>query len=295
MSKADNPFADNPFTQNGAAAPARGAWGPSAGSAGTVPAYTVAAVPSAGPSSSGPSNFAGKGMEADLAKREAELNAREAELKRWEADLRSSGRLRPKKNWPKCCPITVMDIKGEVPKELQALVYAAYYSFLGLCLCLVYQLAATIVALALINGKSGRLSGFFLALIYMIIGIPAAWALWYIRLYTASIKDRAFTYAFFFLAFCIHIFWCIWSAISPPILFNKWSYAGWITAIVAALPNNATVGVVYIVGAVFWSVEALLSIYTLQRVYSNFRGQGKSSQLKNEAMAAAVTGSVSRV
>lgn len=31
------------------------------------------------------------------------------------------------------------------------------------------------------------------AVIYMIIGIPAAWALWYIRLYTASIKDRAFT------------------------------------------------------------------------------------------------------
>jgi len=54
----------------------------------------------------------GKGRETDLAKREAELNAREAELKRWEADLRSSGRLRPKKNWPKCCPITVMDIKG---------------------------------------------------------------------------------------------------------------------------------------------------------------------------------------
>lgn len=55
----------------------------------------------------------GKGREVDLAKREAELNAREAELKRWEADLRSSGRLRPKKNWPKCCPFTVMDIKGQ--------------------------------------------------------------------------------------------------------------------------------------------------------------------------------------
>ena len=55
----------------------------------------------------------GKGHETDLAKREAELNAREAELKRWEADLRSSGRLRPKKNWPKCCPVTVMDIRGE--------------------------------------------------------------------------------------------------------------------------------------------------------------------------------------
>jgi hypothetical protein len=39
----------------------------------------------------------------------------------------------------------------------------------GLCLCLIYQLAAVIVALALINGKSGRLSGFFLALVYALI------------------------------------------------------------------------------------------------------------------------------
>jgi hypothetical protein len=43
------------------------------------------------------------------------------------------------------------------------------------------------------------------------------------------------------------------------ILFNKWSYAGWITAIVAALPNDATVGAVYIVGAVCWSLEVCLS------------------------------------
>ena len=42
------------------------------------------------------------------------------------------------------------------------------------------------------------------------------------------------------------------------ILFNKWSYAGWITAIVAALPNDATVGAVYIVGAVSWSLEVRL-------------------------------------
>jgi hypothetical protein len=259
-----------------------------------VPAYTTdAPVPTASPSSV--ASGAGKGHEADLAKREAELNAREAELKRWEADLRSSGRLRPKKNWPKCCPVTVMDIRGEVPKELQGLVTAAYYAWLGLCICLLYQVAATIVALALIDAKKGRLSGFILAVIYAVIGIPAAWMIWYIRLYTASIKDRAFTYAFFFLAFCIHIFWCIWSAISPPILFNKWSYAGWITAIVAALPNDATVGAVYIVGAVCWSLEALLSIFVLQRVYSNFRGQGKNTQLRNEAMVAAATRGMGRV
>ena len=72
----------------------------------------------------------GKGREAELARREAELNAREAELRRWEQDLRNSGRLIPKKNWPKCCPMTVMDIKAEVPEDLQNVVTCAYWSYL---------------------------------------------------------------------------------------------------------------------------------------------------------------------
>jgi len=188
-----------------------------------------------------------------------------------------------------------MDIKGEVPQELQGVVSAAYLSYLGLCLCLLYQLASVIVAVALINTKSGRLSGFFLALIYTLIGIPGAWMIWYIRLYTAAIKDRAFTYAWFFLAYLIHIFWCIWSAVSPPILFNKWSYAGWVTAIVAALPNNAVVGAVYIVGASLWSVEALISIYVLKVVYSTFRGGGGEQRLKNAAIQSAALHAVARV
>ena len=72
----------------------------------------------------------GKIREAELARREAELNAREAELRRWEQDLRNSGRLIPKKNWPRCCPMTVMDIKAEVPDDLQNVVTCAYWSYL---------------------------------------------------------------------------------------------------------------------------------------------------------------------
>ncbi len=35
-----------------------------------------------------------------------------------------------KKNWPRCCPVAVMDIKGEVPQELQSVVSVAYLSYL---------------------------------------------------------------------------------------------------------------------------------------------------------------------
>lgn len=292
VTASSNPFSENPFqSKSSKTAPSSGAWGPAGGSqAGSVPAYTQESSPSKAPT------FPTKGPEeAGFAKREADLNAREAELKRWEADLRSSGRLKPKKNWPRCCPVAVMDIQAEVPVALQSVVSVAYLSFLGLCVCLLYQLAAVIVALALINIKQGRLSGFFLALIYLVIGIPGAWFVWYIRLYTASIKDAAFTYAWFFLAYLIHIFWCIWSAVSPPILFNKWSYCGWITAIVAALPQHKVVGIVYIVGAIMWSAEALLSIWVLKDVYSNFRGNKGEERLKSAALQSVALHAVNRV
>ena len=43
----------------------------------------------------------------------------------------------------------------------------------------------------------------------------------YMRVYNAAIKDRAFTYAIFFMFFFIHIIFCVWSAISPPLPFSN--------------------------------------------------------------------------
>ena len=53
---------------------------------------------------------------------------------------------------------------------------------------------------------------------------------------------------------------------APPILFNRWSYAGWLTALVQALPTKAVVGIFYIVGASLWTLEAVLSVWVLQLV-----------------------------
>ena len=53
---------------------------------------------------------------------------------------------------------------------------------------------------------------------------------------------------------------------APPILFNRWSYAGWLTALVQALPTKAVVGIFYIIGASLWTLESVLSVWTLQLV-----------------------------
>ena len=88
----------------------------------------------------------------------------------------------------------------------------------------------------------------------------------YMRVYNAAIKDRAFTYAIFFLFFFIHIIFCVWSAISPPLPFsNDWSHTGFMSAI-KAIGSNTFTGVIFIIGACFWSLETLWSLWCLKMV-----------------------------
>ncbi len=58
------------------------------------------------------------GRRADhLDLKEKELRAKEAELRKLEQDLRSTGALKPEKNWPPCCAFTHHDIAGEVSHD----------------------------------------------------------------------------------------------------------------------------------------------------------------------------------
>ena len=90
----------------------------------------------------------------------------------------------------------------------------------------------------------------------------------YRRLYNAAIKDRAVTYAWFFLMYLIHIAFCIWSAVSPPLPgANDWSHTGFI-ACIKAFHASKFVGVVYTIGGVFWALESLWSLWVLKSVCS---------------------------
>ena len=67
----------------------------------------------------GPSS--GGGIQMDVMRRqeqldlkEKELIAREAELKKQQEQMIRDGTLKPKKNWPRCYPITHHDIAGDV-------------------------------------------------------------------------------------------------------------------------------------------------------------------------------------
>lgn len=95
----------------------------------------------------------------------------------------------------------------------------------------------------------------------------------YRRLYNAAIKDRAVTYAWFFIAYLIHIAFCVWSAIAPPLPgANAWSHTGFI-ACVRAFNASKFVGVLYTIGGVLWALESLWSLWVLKTV-SGHAGMG---------------------
>lgn len=301
-----NPFSDNPFAsstlatgpftdpaetsypaQNGntfvPAVSGEGAWGANNGSAfDSVPA-TIAVDREAG------SIEALKRTETLDAKEKA-LQAKEAELRRWEADLRATGGLKPKKNWPnRFCPIVHHDIAAEIPAALQGTVSKAYYSYLAMVLCMIFNCFGSLMALCVIGNGDGRLSGWFLSVIYLVAGVPIGWWAWYRRLYNAAIKDRAVTYAWFFLMYLIHIAFCIWSTVSPPLPgANDWSHTGFI-ACIKAFHASKFVGVLYTIGGVLWALESLWSLWVLKTVYSNFRGGGGEAQLRREVAQSVAT------
>ncbi len=98
--------------------------------------------------------------------------------------------------------------------------------------------------------------------------LSCAWFCRYRRLYNAAIKDRAVTYAWFFLMYLIHIAFCVWSAVSPPLPgANDWSHTGFI-ACIKAFNASKFVGVLYTIGGVLWALEALWSLWVLKTVCS---------------------------
>lgn len=219
-----------------------------------------------------------KEREKELKAKEAELKKREQELKRREDAIARSGVVIEEKNWPPFFPIIHHDIGNEIPIHLQKLQYVAFTSFLGLIVCLLWNVVA--VTLAWIKGEGPTI--WFLAIIYFISGVPGAYVFWYRPLYRAMRTDSALKFTWFFLSYVFHIGFCLLAAIAPPIIFKGKSLTGILPAI-DVLSGNALVGIFYLVGFGFFSIESLISIWVIQQVYVYFRGSGKAAEMKREA------------
>ncbi|KAF3648030.1 Secretory carrier-associated membrane protein 1 [Capsicum annuum] len=178
------------------------------------------------------------------------------DLKRREDAIARAGVIIEEKNWPPFFPIIHHDIANDIPVHLQQLQYAAFFTWLGLAGCLLWNLIA--VTSAWIKGEG--ITIWLLAIIYLISGVPGAYVLWYRPLYRAMRTDSALKFGWFFLCYLFHIGFCIIATVAPPIFFKGKSLAG-------ILPALDLLGWSGLVG----------------QVYMYFRGSGKAAEMKKEA------------
>uniref|UniRef100_A0A0D6R0E1 Secretory carrier-associated membrane protein n=1 Tax=Araucaria cunninghamii TaxID=56994 RepID=A0A0D6R0E1_ARACU len=225
------------------------------------------------------------GSEKDTKKKTKELEAWERELKRKEQELKRreeavarSGVVIQEKNWPPFFPIIHNDIARDIPPYAQRLMYIAFASWLGMVLCLVWNVIAVMVAW--IKGYGVKI--WLLAVIYALAGCPGSLVLWYKPLYRAVSNDSALRFGWFFLLYLVHIGFCIFAAVAPPIFFKGKSLTGILPAI-DIFSDQTLTGIFYLVGFGLFCLETLLSIWVLQQIYMFFRGSGKAAQMKTEA------------
>ncbi|XP_021832332.1 secretory carrier-associated membrane protein 1 isoform X1 [Prunus avium] len=216
--------------------------------------------------------------EKELHAKEAELKKKEQELKRREDAIARAGIVIEEKNWPPFFPIIHHDIANEIPIHLQRIQYVAFTTYLGLIVCLLWNILA--VTVAWFKGEGPII--WLLAVIYFIASVPLSYFLWYRPLYRAMRTDSALSFAGFFLSYLLHIAFCIYAVIAPPIVFKGKSITGILPAI-ELLGYNAGVGILYFIGFGLFVCETLLSIWVIQQVYTYFRGSGKAEEVKREA------------
>ncbi|XP_061367698.1 secretory carrier-associated membrane protein-like isoform X2 [Gastrolobium bilobum] len=211
-----------------------------------------------------------KKKEKELQSKEAELRKREQEVRRREEAASRAGIVLEDKNWPPFFPIIHHDIANEIPIHLQKLQYVAFTTLLGLVVCLSWNVIA--VTAAWIRGEGVKI--WFLAIIYLIAGVPGAYVLWYRPLYRAFRNESALKFGWFFLFYLLHIGFCILAAVAPPIVFKGKSLTG-ILAAIDVLGDHALIGIFYFIGFGLFCLETL-------QVYMYFRGSGKAAEMKRE-------------
>ncbi|XP_057472026.1 secretory carrier-associated membrane protein isoform X2 [Actinidia eriantha] len=228
-----------------------------------------------------------KKRERELQAKETELRKREQEVKRKEEAAARAGITLEEKNWPPFFPIIHHDIANEIPIHLQRLQYVAFTTFLGLFVCLLWNIIATTAAW--IKGEGVKI--WFLSIIYFISGVPLAYVLWYRPLYRAFRTESAMKFGWFFLFYLLHLGFCIFAAVAPPIIFKGKSLTGILPA-VDMISKHALIGVFYFIGFGMFCLETVISVWVIQQVYMYFRGSGKAAEMKREAARGALRAAI---
>ncbi|KAL5223056.1 hypothetical protein ABZP36_027769 [Zizania latifolia] len=249
-----------------APAPAKKSWIP-AGLGGSIKHGATIDIPLEDP----------RKKEKQLLAWEEDLRRRERDIKQRENAMDRAGVAVETKNWPPFFPIIHHDIANEIPIHAQKLQYSAFASWLGLIACLAWNVFAVLTE----SIHSEDVVLFLLAIIYAISGCPLSYILWYKPLYCAMRTDSMVTFGQFFIFYSVHVGFCVIAAVAPPIIFKGKSLTGILVAI-EVLTEDMFIGVLYLIGFAFFTLESFISIWVLEMIVQ-YRMQDATGQSRDSS------------
>ncbi|WCJ26968.1 hypothetical protein M5689_008745 [Euphorbia peplus] len=139
-------------------------------------------------------------------------------------------------------------------------VATATYSFLLICL------SHNLVAVTILWSQ-GMIEThiLYLAIAYLLLGVPAAYFSWYRELNLGLSGENGFVFSRFFAVYMFHIVFCLFAWFDP---FMEKSLTGITSGMLIYFEDGLSMaGIYYFTGAVFFFAEYVMSVWVLSNVH----------------------------
>lgn len=221
--------------------------------------------------------------EAALITLEKNLLEKSKHLQDRDSKLEGSGVMED--NWP-CAfyPVTYHSIKSEIPPDHQAFVRKHYWILKLTMFALTWNFLTMVIMYIEDVASSTTLTW---ATIYLVIGVPGAWKMWYKAIYRAVGTDKRVKFVQYFLFGGCHTIFCVVAFIGVP----ETAMMGFMFMI-KAMNINTACGICGVIGFVAWGAIALGSAIMMRRTYRLYKSRGGDLQKDSAALRSDVGGNI---
>lgn len=215
--------------------------------------------------------------EANLKRREALLLERERKLQEREQLARAQG-MQPA-NWPfKCYPIAYHSISDEIPLQHQSLLSKFYILVVFTWVVLLWNWI-TVLARWFTKDADGSSTQAMWATIYLVVGVPGGWQLWYRSIYYGA-RDNANTkWIMGLVNFAGHTIFCAVMAVGIP----NTAGAGFMMMIDLFINSFPINGIFALVATFLWVIDGITSAFLFRRAYQVWKASGGEKKTQKEA------------
>jgi len=215
--------------------------------------------------------------EAELAAREAALNAKIAELQNKENEMVEREKVLP--NWPfKQFAIVRHSISEDIPEFHRSTIRGAYFTLWMTWISLFWNFCCILATWVQGADDNADMRTVFAA-IYVVMGIPGSWNMWYQTVYDAAKYDSSRRWVYFFFNYFLHNCYVIIMLIGVP----QTASGGVIYMFELLTHGWHTLATLCVFLVIFWSVCLGSSIYVMRKSYRMWKSQGGKDKAEREA------------